>query len=221
MPYIRSAYNELYKIAFGELEKKWDRAVQRTPTGDGNGGPGEAEMEDDVVQQLERVENELFELQVEINARVDEDIPNPPQQNQPAGNVAVAGNGPANEPNAQNRQGQQQQGQGWEVRRNISTSSVATTVMGALFLPAISAFMGDLLKIALPPRWVMKQASRGRFGTSSSSGGLLQEKWGRSIIGGCLFVVLKDVVILYCKWKKARDFKKWNILDYPKKDRRR
>src|SRR5580700_3076736 len=31
LPYIRKAYNELYRIAFAELEKKWDQAVLRRP----------------------------------------------------------------------------------------------------------------------------------------------------------------------------------------------
>lgn len=100
---------------------------------------------------------------------------------------------------------------GWEIRQNVSTAQVASTVMGALFFPAISSIMGDLLKIALPAKWVTKQPPR--WGVKVS-GGLLKEKWGRSIIGGCLFVVLKDAVTLYCKWKKARDFGKKRVLDY-------
>ena len=100
---------------------------------------------------------------------------------------------------------------GWEIRQNVSTANVASTIMGALFFPAISSIMGDLLKVALPAKWVTKESSR--WGVKVS-GGILKEKWGRSIIGGCLFVVLKDAVTLYCKWKKARDFGKKRILDY-------
>ncbi|RFU27874.1 hypothetical protein B7463_g8476, partial [Scytalidium lignicola] len=214
LPYIRSAYNEMYKYAFGELEKKWDRAVQRRQSEDETGERGAQEVVEEVAHEMERVENEIFELQVEINARMDD---NPHQPNRANGNGQQLGNEPANAEAGQNPQGEQP-AQGWEVRRNISTSSVATSVMGALFLPAISSIMGDLLKLSLPTRWVVKQAARGRF--STSGGGLLHEKWGRSIIGGCLFVVLKDVVILYCKWKKARDFRNWNIVDYVKKDRK-
>jgi hypothetical protein len=80
--------------------------------------------------------------------------------------------------------------------------------MGALFFPAVSSLMGDLLKISLPKRWVTKP------GMSISATGLLQEKWGRSIVGGCLFVVLKDALSLYVKWKRARDQGKRNVLDY-------
>ena len=94
------------------------------------------------------------------------------------------------------------------IRRNVSASAVASTVMGALFLPTISSVMGDLLKITLPKDWVTKRSIR------AGATGLLQEKWGRSIVGGCLFIVLKDALLLYCKWKKARDFGKKRVLDY-------
>lgn len=94
------------------------------------------------------------------------------------------------------------------IRRNVSASAVASTVMGALFLPTISSVMGDILKVTLPKEWVTKKSIR------AGATGLLQEKWGRSIIGGCLFVVLKDALLLYCKWKKARDFGKKRVLDY-------
>jgi hypothetical protein len=100
---------------------------------------------------------------------------------------------------------------GWEIRQNVSTAQIATTVMGALFFPAISSLMGDLLKVVLPAKWVTKESSR--WGVKVS-GGMLKEKWGRSIIGGCLFVVLKDAITLYCKWKKAKDFGKKKVLDY-------
>ena len=79
---------------------------------------------------------------------------------------------------------------------------MGSTVMGALFFPAISSLMGDLIKLSLPAKWVGNQ------------GGLLKQKWGRSVIGGCLFVVLKDAVVLYCKWRKAKDFGKKRILDF-------
>lgn len=95
-----------------------------------------------------------------------------------------------------------------EARRNWSSGSILGTTMGALFFPAISAAMGDILKHSLPPRLV------GRAVGSKGSRGLLSEKWGRTVVGGCLFVVLKDAITLYCKWKKARDFGKKKVLDY-------
>lgn len=86
------------------------------------------------------------------------------------------------------------------AQHDISILPIATTVLGALFFPAISSFMGTILKHTIP--------------TSTLNKSLLREKWGRSIVGGCLFVVLKDAVVLYCKWKKARDFGKRRVLDF-------
>lgn len=91
----------------------------------------------------------------------------------------------------------------WNLHQNVSVADVGTTVMGALAFPAISSLMGEIIKATLPLKW------RGKLG-----GGLLNEKWGRSVVGGCLFVVLKDVVTLYCKWRKAQDFGKRKVMDY-------
>jgi len=38
----------------------------------------------------------------------------------------------------------------WEIRQDISTASIASTVMGALFLPTISSLMGSYLHALLP-----------------------------------------------------------------------
>jgi hypothetical protein len=85
--------------------------------------------------------------------------------------------------------------------------------------------MGDILALTLPSRLVDPNfGSRtvvsivGIFGRKvnyiTGHKGLLKEKWGRSLVGGCLFVVLKDAVMLYCKWKKARDFGKRRVRDW-------
>jgi hypothetical protein len=130
--------------------------------------------------------------------------------------AAVDGNGDQAAPAPQ--PARQRGDRNWEIRQNISTANVLSTVMGALFFPAISSIMGDILKYTLPRTWVTKQGERLglRFGIRAGDGpkGFLQEKWGRTILGGCLFVVLKDAVTLYCKWKKAQYFGKRRILDY-------
>ena len=50
-----------------------------------------------------------------------------------------------------------------------------------------------------------------------TSRGLLQEKWGRSLVGGCLFVVLKDAVMLYVRWRSAKMHKERRVLDVQRK----
>lgn len=68
-------------------------------------------------------------------------------------------------------------------------------ITGALLWPGVSYGVGELMRKLLPARFV----SRPPDGPPT---GLLQERWGRSLIGGCLFVVLKDVFFLYVKYKR-------------------
>ncbi|KAI9884452.1 MAG: hypothetical protein M1823_003777 [Watsoniomyces obsoletus] len=94
-----------------------------------------------------------------------------------------------------------------------TTGHVADTIMGALFLPAISSAMGHLLSLILPRSWT-HIPSRGR------PTGLLQFQWGRSIVGGCLFVVLKDAAIIYARWRQMKTHRQRKVLDYDKKKKR-
>lgn len=68
-------------------------------------------------------------------------------------------------------------------------------IAGALLWPGVCYGVGELMRHVLPSRLVSKPLS-------GPTTGLLQERWGRSFIGGCLFVVLKDVFFLYVKYKR-------------------
>jgi hypothetical protein len=99
----------------------------------------------------------------------------------------------------------------WEFHQNINLRSLATAVMGALFFPAVSSVMGEVLKYSLPRRLIM----RPMLGVKTlPATGLLQDKWGRSMVGGALFIVLKDAVMLYCKWRKAKNHGMRTVVDY-------
>ncbi|KAL5113290.1 hypothetical protein ACEQ8H_008839 [Pleosporales sp. CAS-2024a] len=106
------------------------------------------------------------------------------------------------------------------------TNSLADTILGALVFPSIAAAMGELLKHTLPSSWVKVPpgpSSMSWLGGWVSMGGkvdgggrptsLLQTKWGRSLVGGCLFVGLKDAVLLYVRWKMAQNHRRRRILD--------
>ena len=100
----------------------------------------------------------------------------------------------------------------------ISGTRIADTVLGALFFPTISAVMGEGLRFMLPVSWTMSEYARHGFGMKRSPPtGLLQTKWGRSIVGGCLFVVLKDAVRIYCRWRMAQAFRQRRVLNWDKK----
>ncbi|RYP20328.1 hypothetical protein DL767_009474 [Monosporascus sp. MG133] len=69
---------------------------------------------------------------------------------------------------------------------------------GALLWPGLCYSMGELIRLVLP-RSLVTRPARG------PSTGILQERWGRSLVGGCLFVALKDVFSLYVKYRRAMD----------------
>ncbi|KAH7403728.1 hypothetical protein BKA64DRAFT_722410 [Cadophora sp. MPI-SDFR-AT-0126] len=188
IPVLKKFYNALYQHTFSDLEKKWDRAVQRRP----RDGETAEQIENQAAEDDGRA---IFDVEW-VHEEVD--VPAPAADGAVAAEndegvqprVAIV-NDPA--PRRLNR---------WALHQDVSAAYIATTVMGALAFPAISSAMGEVIK-TMPLKW------RERIG-----GGLLREKWGRSVVGGCLFVVLKDMVTLYCKWRKAKDFGKRKVLDY-------
>ncbi|PIG87397.1 RING finger domain protein [Aspergillus arachidicola] len=111
-------------------------------------------------------------------------------------------------------QGAAQNGQMGLGRRDDlihETSNLADIILGALAFPAISASMGGLLKYVLPKAWTAAPSALER-----SRPGLLQTRWGRSVVGGCAFVLLKDALVLYCRWKLAQTHRRRRVLNYDK-----
>lgn len=218
LPYVKSFYNAFYEKFFGRLERKWIAEVQPRAgeegddTRQGQGGGGRVGALGDVGDGQILMEIDL-ELQVGMGDAQEE-----PQQmlGLPAGaNQHGAGEAQGEQAqagqNGQN-QGAGQQGQILGQRQNDlihETSNLADTVLGALLFPAISASMGGLLKLILPKSWTTPPPflDRGKVG-------LLQSRWGRSVVGGCLFVLLKDALVLYCRWKLAQTHRKRRVLNY-------
>lgn len=94
-----------------------------------------------------------------------------------------------------------------ERAARYSIRDLTSTILGALLLPSISWAAGELLRLALPKAWTaIPGPSRAflfmsplRFGPT----GLVQERWGRSLVGGCAWIVLKDMFRLYVKYRRA------------------
>ncbi|SPO03994.1 uncharacterized protein DNG_06677 [Cephalotrichum gorgonifer] len=88
-----------------------------------------------------------------------------------------------------------------------SIRDLTSTILGALFLPSVSFVAGELLRLALPKAWTsMPRPPRSLIFSSPyrlGPTGLLQERWGRSLVGGCAYVVLKDMFRLYVKYRRA------------------
>ena len=101
-----------------------------------------------------------------------------------------------------------------ERRLSYSVTAIAETVLGALMFPTIAGISGELLRLCLPRSWTAPTMASGLFSRRLPAKGLLQEKWGRSLVGGCLFVVLKDAVMLYVRWRMAQMHRNRKVLDY-------
>lgn len=101
-----------------------------------------------------------------------------------------------------------------ERRLSFSPTAIAETVIGALLFPTIAGVTGEALRLVLPTSWTTTPVPSGRFGYRLLQRGFLQQKWARSIIGGCLFVVCKDALMLYVRWKMAQMHRKRTVVDY-------
>lgn len=236
LPYLRAAYNTYYEHVWAPKERKWLKSIQPR-AGDAQAGTGEGDQDDDVEGQLVPDDGDgVVELNIDLNIieefvehedagdddQEQQQQPNEQEQggeqqvpgiergpapplHQPPLDVAEAEAAPQNHPPVPPPPRQ------WRREENvlISTTRIADTVLGALIFPSVAAAVGELLRVSLPLSWIRPQAG-GR------PTGMLQTRWGRSLIGGCLFVAVKDAVMLYVRWKMAQNHRKRRVLDYDK-----
>ncbi|GAB0135085.1 hypothetical protein EsDP_00003436 [Epichloe bromicola] len=100
-------------------------------------------------------------------------------------------------------------------------SSVSNSVVSALILPGVSFGMGEALRLVLPKAWTAS-ASRSPWALYAGPGGrpgLLQQQWGRSFIGGCLFVVIKDAIRVYAKSRRVAAIRNRRVKNVDRKRR--
>ncbi|KAK9368730.1 hypothetical protein V1509DRAFT_622627 [Lipomyces kononenkoae] len=79
----------------------------------------------------------------------------------------------------------------------VNNQNITTNLIGALVYPALSGLVGDLLAKIFP-----KLSKR------------IQDRLVRSLIGGCLVVLLKDVFDTYCSYLLSRRARTRRIVDY-------
>ena len=242
LPYLRSIYNAYYWRVWAKKEVEWLKEVQpRLGQDNDNNGNGNAEPppddEDDVLEIDLGIEDGdggdgggLFEGwnaggAAEEGIR-DQEAPQPaPPLNEEGEGVANAAaevgqqQGPRNEQNPQpeaNQQGRNnRQPRRREQRLRMSLLSIATKFIGALLFPTVSSTIGELLRLSLnrspfTRAWVTAPTVAGK----SKPSGLLQLRWARSLIGGCMFVVVRDAVMLYVRWRQAKAHKNRSVMDY-------
>lgn len=197
LPAVKTMYNWCYHKAFCDLNKKWLEEVRPRhgqPAEETQADEADAEQAQEIPGAGEQGPQDMEEGELEpgvvLEVQLGQDI-----DDQPEGHVhQILG----------------ERGDQWID----GTSSIMQTIMGALAFPAVAAGMGQLLSYALPSSWL----SNANY--MNGRPGLLRTKWGRSVVGGCLFVVLKDALILYCRWKLAQTHRLRRIMNYDKKTQR-
>jgi len=85
---------------------------------------------------------------------------------------------------------------------SVISNGIATT----LLLPVISYAAGELVRALVPLAWTRRAVSSGPFRrpTLMPATGLLQMRWGRSLLGACLYYVLRDAFSLFYKYRKVQ-----------------
>ncbi|KAI0000606.1 hypothetical protein F4779DRAFT_604689 [Xylariaceae sp. FL0662B] len=168
-PALKTAYFQLQTSLAIRLEKRWEAAAARMRISNGATEQAPATRDQYVAPQpqAEAEGGHLLDFEIDIQLG--------------GGGDGEAGDNPA------------------QARRNRALDAAGKSpinfLAGTLLFPGVCYGMGELLRLALPSRFVTRPA----FGPST---GLLQERWGRSLVGGCLFVVLKDAFFLYVKYRK-------------------
>ncbi|KAF2663753.1 hypothetical protein BT63DRAFT_111435 [Microthyrium microscopicum] len=244
LPYARAAYNAYYDYFWADKVKRWIEEVKpRATTSTAQSGDLELEIGVDEDDDDDDFNNNFNDNENENDANIQNplerfDIPaDDPIPPPPAGDIAH----PLHEPPLDAQQPNNGQlnahldiaanpaaPNGIRHRRDysISVSRVMQSVLGALVFPGVSAAMGHLLTIVLPRSWTfLPITSRSILGrtieTRAKPWRFLQTQWGRSIVGGCLFVVLRDAVTLYVRWKMAQSHRQRKVVDYDKSKAKR
>lgn len=85
---------------------------------------------------------------------------------------------------------------------SVISNGIATT----LLLPVISYAAGELVRALVPLSWTRRVVSSGPFRRPAMLPvtGLLQMRWGRSLVGACLYYVLRDAFSLFYKYRKVQ-----------------
>jgi len=96
---------------------------------------------------------------------------------------------------------------GDEPRPPSLFSELINHVVTSLLLPAISWGAGEMIRRVVPKTWILTSGATGPLffrQTKNHRESLLQYRWGRSLVGGCLFIVLKDAFYLLVKYRKVQ-----------------
>ncbi len=247
LPVVRNCYNYLYEKAFGNLNRKWLREIQPRHDGNqGEHNEADQADDDAAAAAADEVADGDVVLEFNLEIGVEDDEEDEQVQAQgggrraerraaqaadgnaappPAPGAAVANNNDNNPPpanaNANANAAQNNNPPPALLNRRPheiigDTSTIFLNTLGALLFPSIAAGMGELLFHTLPLSWVKASPRAIVFGNNGREQ-LLRTRWGRSVVGGCLFVVLKDALVMYVRWRMARNHRGRRIMDWDRR----
>lgn len=216
LPYLRAAYTHAYQYLFAEREKAWINVIQpragEQGDGDNQQNQNDPNQEDDGMN-FELGDNMELGIRMEVIEEVEaepEAGPQPAHGDQaPPAQENAGGEGQPRPPQPAQQPPNQPQVANAPNAIPILLNVAFEKTFGALLFPGIAAGVGMALQWTLPRKWVAPPSFRDRYPV-----GFLQSHFGRSIAGGCLFVVIRDSLLLYSKYKTAQMHKQRRILDY-------
>lgn len=197
LPYLQALYMQFHSRVLAPRESAWLKEIQ--PRGGEQGE--EITSNANVVADEINARNGILDLEMaSVDSLADgEVLPRPENSTSGAENRERDQPQPAAPPLAAGGQRPS------ELRVNVL--EIVYKVVGSLVFPAISASVGVLLSLCLPLSWC-KSPSLGR------PTGLLQTRFGRSLVGGMLFVGIKDAMIFYSRYKLAREHRERRVIDW-------
>ena len=231
LPYMHVAYNHIFRYLFAERQERWMKAVRpragqatadreaeddQPANGDIHGHQHDHEHDHHHHHDHEQEGEVVFQLDIGLDVDVggrNEEPAAAPGPDVPAARPAAHDHDHHhhhhhhhNHNHEDNNNGN---GNGIPNRLLFDTVAFADAMLGALAFPAVAAAMGHALRLALPKVWTAAPTGWARRPT-----GLLQSQWGRSVVGGCLFLVAKDAMVLYARWRLARDHGRRRVQDW-------
>ncbi|PUU78738.1 hypothetical protein B9Z19DRAFT_1083507 [Tuber borchii] len=85
----------------------------------------------------------------------------------------------------------------------IQGSNITNMILGALLWPSVARMVGENVLGKWPKAWGGDVVRK-----------LLPEGVVRNVVGGLMAVVLKDFISLYCKYKRAQQFRTRKVMNY-------
>ncbi|KAI3392803.1 hypothetical protein diail_5194 [Diaporthe ilicicola] len=134
--------------------------------------------------------------------------PPPPIRIEPQGNDQQ--NAAPNDNNNNNNLAQEEPIRERNGGPSTTLTDLVNGVVTAITFPLVCWGAGEVLRHTLPESWIAR--SHPRIAT-----GLLQEQWGRSLVGGMVFVVARDAVNLYTKHRRVEVRKHRRVRSVPRR----